>query len=189
MKLFTYESYQIQISPEAMALKPFKDIWERDNSTTKEVAIQELTYVEFMTSMLKSNPYRQYPEGKKDEVIREAVIRIENWQPDELIVQAMNTIIRLQQEGSTTYNYYISAKKAAEKMQDFFTNVDINERNFKNGNPIWKPGDITRALNDTEKVLQNLKALEKKVEEELYENAKIKGDKEISPFADPSSIK
>ena len=28
-----------------------------------------------------------------------------------------------------------------------------------------------------------------KIKEELYENAKIKGDKEISPFADPSSIK
>ena len=187
--LFQVTDRAVFPNAETLLISPFKDIWERDNSTTKEVAIQELTYVEFMTSMLKSNPYRQYPEGKKDEVIREAVIRIENWQPDELIVQAMNTIIRLQQEGSTTYNYYISAKKAAEKMQDFFINVDINERNFKNGNPIWKPGDITRALNDTEKVLQNLKALEKKVEEELYENAKIKGDKEISPFADPSSIK
>lgn len=174
---------------ETLLISPFKEIWERDTSPTKENAIQEFAYIEFMTSMVKSNPFRQYPEEKKDEVIREAVIRILDWKPDELVIGAMETLRKLQKEASTTYNYYISAKTAAEKMQDFFTNVDINERNFKTGNPVYKPGDITRALNDTEKVLQNLKALEKKVEEELYENAKIKGDKEISPFADPSSIK
>ena len=74
----------------------------------------------------------------------------------------------------------MSAKKAAEKMTDFFNTVDIREVNPKSLNPIYKPRDITSAINDLEKNLSNLKALEKKVAEELYEEIKNRGQKEIS---------
>ena len=138
--------------------------------------------------MKKSNPFRQYPENKKHDVIKDAVIFVEDWQPDTLVLQAIESIRQFQIEASTTYSYYMSAKRAAEKMQDFFNEVDVGERNFKTGNPIYKPRDITSALNDTEKVLANLKALEKKVEEELYEETKSRANKQVSPLADPSSL-
>ena len=35
MKLFKYESYQVTIEPEALTLKPFKVIWDRDKSKHK----------------------------------------------------------------------------------------------------------------------------------------------------------
>lgn len=187
--LFNVEGKAVFPNTETLLLYPFKDIWDRDKSKSKENALEELTYIEFMTSMKKTNPYRQYPEGKKDEVVRQDVITQIDWQPDELVKEAMQKIMQFQQGASTTYNYYMAAKKAAEKMQEFFEDVDINERNMKSGNPIYKPGDITRALNDTEKVLANLKSLEKKVEEELYEETKTKGGKEISPFASRNSLK
>jgi hypothetical protein len=174
---------------ETLLISPFKEIWERDKSKGKENALEEFAYIEFMTSMKKSNPYRQYPEDKKEAVIIEAVITQEDWEADELIKAAMDKIVQFQKEASTTYNFYMSAKTAAEKMQDFFNTVDINERGGKFETPIWKPKDITSALNDTEKVLSNLKALEKKVEEELFEETKNRSNKEISPFADPNSLK
>ena len=49
-------------NPETLLITPFKDIWERDKTPSKAIAIQEFAYIEFMTSMLKSNPYREYPE-------------------------------------------------------------------------------------------------------------------------------
>lgn len=186
--LFNVEGKAVFPNTETLLLYPFKEIWNRDKSKTKENALEELTYIEFMTSMKKTNPYRQYPEGKKDEVVRQDVITQKDWQPDNLIQEAMQKIVEFQQKASTTYNYYIAAKTAAESMQDFFLTVDVNERNFKTGNPVYKPGDITRALNDTEKVLANLKSLEKKVEEELYEETKTKGGKQISPFANRNSL-
>jgi len=172
---------------ETLLISPFKEIWERDTSHEKKVAIQELAYVEFMTSMKKSNPYKEYPEDRKEEVIRKAIIKEEKWEPDELVKAAMEAVIKFQKDASATYNYYISAKIAAEKMQNFFLEVNITERNAKDM-PIYKPRDITSALNDTEKVLTNLKSLQKKVEEELYEESRIRGDKKISPFANPSSV-
>lgn len=186
--LFNVEGKAVFPNTETLLLRPYKDIWERDKSKSKENALEELAYIEFMTSMKKTNPYRQYPEEKKHDIIVGDVISQIDWKPDELVIEAMENLIEFQRNASTTYNYYMSAKVAAEKMQEFFNTVDINERNYKSGNPIYKPGDITRALNDTEKVLSNLKALEKKVEEELYEETKTKGGKQISPFANRNSL-
>jgi len=187
--LFIIEGQKVTPHEETILISPFKEIWERDKSEDKKVAIAELSYIEFMTSMLESNPYKQYTEDRKPEKIKEEVIFMEEWEPDIWVKKSMERIILFQTEGSTNYLYYLAAKKAAEKMRNFFLYVDINERNLKTGNPIYKPKDLTAALNDTERTLNTLKNLEKKVQEELYETIKTKADKKISIFADPSSLK
>ena len=48
MKLFRYEGYNITISEEALLLKPFKTLWDRDKSKDKYKAMQELGYIYFM---------------------------------------------------------------------------------------------------------------------------------------------
>ncbi len=186
--LFTVSEKTVFPNPETLLVQPFKEIWGRDKSKEKYNALEEFAYIEFMSSMKKSNPYRQYSEKDKESKVRKAVITRTDWEPDELIIQGIHKVKQFQKEASTTYNYYMAAKKAAEKMQDFFMEVDINAVNEKTLNPIYKPRDITSALNDTEKVLSNLKTLEKKVEEELYEETKNRSNKEISFFADPESL-
>lgn len=173
---------------EILLVSPFKEIWKRDKSANKELALGEFAYIEFTTSMLKTNPYRQYPEARKESIVKLAVIGDEDWIADPLVEKAMNIIVEFQKQASTTYSYYMAAKAAAEKMQDFFLEVNLNKLNEKTKNPLYKPRDLTSALNDTEKVLSNLKALEKKVEEELYEEIKTKSNKVISYFADPESL-
>lgn len=187
--LFEVNNKIVIPNPETLLIEPFKEIWERDKTPNKVHAIEDFTYIEFITSMKKSNPYRQYPEERKHEVLVEEIITRDNWIPDGLIQQGISKVEQFQKEASTTYNYYMAAKTAAEKMQEYFIEVDINERNEKSGNPIYKPRDITSALNDTEKVLANLKSLEKKVEEEIYEETRNRSDKKISPLANPQSLK
>ncbi len=78
--LFIINDKAVFPNPETLLISPFKDIWDRDRSPGKENAIQEFAYIEFMTSMLKSNPYREYPEAKKDEIIRKDIItQIDCW--------------------------------------------------------------------------------------------------------------
>ena len=57
--LFQINGRAVFPNAETILISPFKDIWERDLSKNKENAIQEFAYIEFMTSMLKSNPYRK----------------------------------------------------------------------------------------------------------------------------------
>lgn len=187
--LFKVENKSVFPNPETLLIEPFKSIWNRDKTKAKNKAMEEFAYIEFMSSMKKSNPFRQYPEGRKEAKIIEEVINTPKWKPDSKVKKAIKKIVDLQNNGSTTYSYYMSAKKAAEKMQEFFEEFDLNERNLKSGNPLYKPRDVTSALNETAKTLQTLKDLESKVQEELMEMTKTKADKSISRFADPETMK
>lgn len=186
--LFKVEGKMVVPFVETLNTPPFKEIWERDEHPNKEVAKQEFAYIEFVTSMKKTNPFRGYKEQEKPLKVQEQVIKIEGWEPDELIAEGIESIKEFQMNASVTYKYYMAAKEGAEKMMDFFTTFDMNEVNIKNGNPVYKPRDITSALNDTSKILQNLDDLKKKVEQELFESTRNQGDKEISHFARRESL-
>lgn len=186
--LFRVEGNIVHPNTETLLLSPFKEIWERDQDPKKRNALEDFTYIEFMSSVLKSNPFHGYEESLRHSKIIEKCITQENWKPDELILKGIQEIHRFQTEASSSYTYYISVKKAVERMRGFFDEVDLNEKNLKSGNPLYKPKDITSAIVDTEKVLANLKLLEAKIHEELLENTRNKAQKTISIFANPESI-
>ena len=105
--------------PETVLIPPFKEIWERDTRKDKAYALEDFAYIEFMSSMRKSNPYRQYKDNRKHQAIVKDIITREKWKPDELIYKAIAKIDKFQNEASTTYSYYIAAKKAVEKWKPF----------------------------------------------------------------------
>lgn len=181
--LFKVEGKAVIPHTETLLIEPFKTIWERDTTPDKVVAMDEFKYIEFTKSMLRTNPYGGYNEDKKEEIIKEQCVHMKDWQPDELVLKAQEWMIEFQTNASETYTYYMAAKKGAEEMKTFFLTFSMNEVNIKTGNPVYKPADITRALKDTNDVLQRLDSMKKKVEEEIFEVTKRRGEKTISPFA------
>lgn len=182
--IFQIESNIVKPYAETLLLEPFKTIWRKDKDRNKRMALRKFAYIEFITSQRKSNPFRQYPEELKHSKIMEHIVKDDKDQFKicDLITHGIEVCINFQKEASTTYQYYMAAKLAAEKMIHFFTHFNIGERN-KAGIPIYKPRDITSAINDTSKTLNTLKELEKRVEEELFESSKKKAGKSISVFA------
>lgn len=188
--LFTVESKVVSPTTQSLLISPFKEIWNRDTTKDKMYAIEDFSYIEFMASIQKSNPYSGYSEDQRpDKIIKDIITRAEWDQDDPLIVKGIEKLKEFQAEASVTYNYYMSAKVAAEKMQQFFINFSMNQINERTGAPVFKPRDITSALNDTSRVLENLNTLREKVDNEVFEEVKKKGQKIVSPFADPSSLK
>lgn len=183
--LFNIENRVVKPNVETLLIHPFNEIWERDETPTKVEAIEDFTYIEFVTSMRKSNPYAGYSEDLRREKVKSDIISREDWEEDELIKKAINKVNQFQEEASITYNYYMSAKVAAEKMNSFFRNFDMSMVNIKTGMPIYKPKDITSSLMDTSRVIENLNNLKEKVEQEIFEQVKNRGQKVISKFADP----
>ena len=186
--LFKVDKKIVSPNVETLLISPYKEIWERDTTPDKRYATEDLAYIEFCASVKKSNPYSGYGEDVKKNKIKSDIITRENWREDELIVEAIKKLQVMQREASPSYNYYIAAKNAAEKIQDFFNNFDMNEVNIKTGAPIYKPKDVTSALNDTSRVLQNFNELRDKVDNEIYEATKNKGEKRISTLANPDSL-
>lgn len=186
--LFEVNGRSVFPNPETLLISPYKEIWARDTDVNKEFALEEMAYIEFMGSMKKSNPFSGYDASIRGEKVRDAVITTANWSPDTLVIQGIKRLEKLQTEASVSYSFLMAARKAAETIKDFFNTVDLNERNEKSGTPIYKPKDVTSAINDAEKIIQNLDAIQKKVEQDMYESTKTKADKQISAFANPDSL-
>lgn len=186
--LFTIQDKKVQPTIEALLITPFREIWERDANPGKFVATDEFAYMEFMSSVKKSNPYRGYAPEERKRRLAVDVMKHEAYIPDDLVLEGIQVLVDFQQTASANYTYYMAAKSAAYKIQNFFNTFDLSTLNPKTGMPLLKPKDITMALNDTEKVIQNLSALEEKVNNEMFESIKIKGQKTVSIFADPNSL-
>lgn len=188
--LFEIREKSVIPHAEVLMIEPFKTVWDRDNTEGKELAKKEFAYVEFLTSMLKTNPYREYSEDKKEDIIKKELFGsfMPEWKPDELVMGCVGKVKEFQEEGSLTYTYWLSNKIAAEKLIDFFTDFDINERNPKSFMPVYKPKEITTAINDAKQSMASLKALKDSVDEEVFEAVKNRANKVISPFANPNSL-
>ena len=179
--LFTVENSIAKPNTETLLISPYKEIWERDSSPTKDKAIREFTFIEFMASKMKTNPYAGYADELRFSKLK-TLLFTDDWVMDPLIEAGLVHISEFQKEASPTYSYYLSVCKATEKMKQFFNEFEMTEKNERTGLPIYKPGDITRALNDTDKVLQNLNSMKEKVEQELFEQTKTRSNKQINPF-------
>lgn len=179
--LFIIENNIAKPNPETLLISPFKEIWERDDSQDKGKAIKEFSYTEFMVSKMRSNPYAGFSDEQRHDRLAMTLFDDEDWTPDRLVEQAMIKISEFQKEGSATYTYYLSLLKAAEKMKQFFTDFDMDELNDK-GQRVWKPRDITSAMSDTDKILQNLHSAKEKVEQELFESTRTRGNRTVNIF-------
>lgn len=178
--LFIVENGIAKPNTETLLISPFKEIWDRDLSASKDIAIKEFTFIEFMSSKKKTNPYAGYDVEMRYNRLREELFS-ESWEMDDLIEQSLIKVKDFQEKSSVTYKYYTSAVSAAEKMIRFFNDFSFDTLGPR-GLPLYKPKDITGALNDTSKVLQNLNTMKEKVEQELFEQTKTQGNKEINPF-------
>ena len=185
--LFKIEGKKVFPNTETLLTPPFKEIWERDKSEDKWTAMKEFAYIEFMTSQLKSNPYKGYSDEIRDVKLREDIIQDTEWEPDFLIKLGMEKINLIQTEGSKSYSLLLSANKAVDSVKKFLDDIDLTVTTDK-GALVLKPKDVTGALADLDKVVTNLSNLKKKVEEDLFEVVKTRANKIISPFANPNSI-
>lgn len=178
--LFVVENNIAKPNTETLLTEPFKTIWERDTTPDKVKAMKEFTFIEFMVSKKKSNPYAGYDEDIRFDKLKEQLFN-EEWQPDILIEQAMAKIHEFQTEGSATYSYYLAVLEGAQKMKQFFTTFDINEVNEK-GTRVFKPNEIVMAISNTDKILQNLSSMKEKVEQELFEQSRTRGNRQTNYF-------
>ena len=69
--LFVVENNIAKPNTETLLISPFKEIWVRDSSKDKSVAIAEFTFIELFTSKKKSNPYSGYNDAERAEKLKQ----------------------------------------------------------------------------------------------------------------------
>lgn len=177
--LFVIENNVAKPNVETLLISPFKEIWERDKSKDKEIAIKEFSYIEFITSMKKSNPFAGYSEEVKSSKILEYLNINKKIEEDELVKKAILLIEEFNTNASPNYLLYKDSIETVEKTRKYLKNIDLDERT-KSGMPVHKASDIFSAIEKGDKVAQTMNSLKEKVIQDIYDNTKLKGGKIIS---------
>ena len=89
MKLFKYEGYEVRVAPEALTLKPFKKIWDRDKSKSKETAINEFSFLYFYCDPRSDYQYITDNDDRL-EAVKEGLGLPSEWKPDSALKAAVD---------------------------------------------------------------------------------------------------
>lgn len=185
MNLLYIDGPIVKPTPEALQIDVFKAIWDRDESKGKEQALAEFTYIKFMCFAGKDNPYYGYPsEVRSDKIIERLGPDVDLDDNDPLLISAMAFYDRLVEESSPTRRFYDACVKGADKLIMFLQTVNFDDRDMK-GSAVYKPNDINMVLKSANETLQSLYGMKERVEQELFESIKTRGNRMINYFEKP----
>ena len=179
MKLFKYEGYNMTISEEAFALKPFKDIWKRDKSKNKERATQELAYIYFMEDT--RSDYQIYiDKEERSEQIKLGEGLPEDWKPDKLVLEAEQFYAGFKSESALLLE---DIRAAITKLREYIKTIDLSAVDDK-GKPIYTLNTYTATIKQIPELITSLDAAEKAIAKESITQDKVRGSIEKAMFED-----
>jgi len=179
MKLFKYEGYKINISEEAILLKPFKLIWNRDRSESKYKALMELGYIYFMTDARSDYQYL-VDERDRDRAIRDGEGIPEDWKPDKLIKDAMEFYKSFKSTSALLLEDTRAVIDNVRKTLRKFSFEDMEEKD-----KIAAIRSVAATIATIPKLIKDLDDAEKAVTSEMQAvSGIVRGQKEKSLFDD-----
>lgn len=170
MKLFKYENYKVVISPEALTLKPFKKLWERDKSIDKAKALSELSFIYFYSDprseyMIYMDEETRLEEIKKGEGLRDT------WAPDKQVLEAIELYKRL--TVTTAAGLLEDARLSIEKIRK-----QLRDMSFEEVDPAKLPKalkDASDTLTRIPDLIEALQKAERALNSEILENSRMRG--------------
>jgi len=182
MNLIELKNYTLTISPEAYALKPFRALWERDKTNTKDRVYAEMSYVFFMEDF-RSDFFGIINDEERREVVMKQIILPKGWKEDKFVVAARKYY---QSENERIYAllFLRDAQLALDKIREYFREVDLMAVDDK-GKPLHDVSKLDRVLGNSSSLLKNLSDLQEQVKRSLQEDkSNVRGGKEKSVFED-----
>lgn len=171
MRLFKYEGYEVRVAPEALTLTPFKKLWDRDKSKSKDTALQELAFIYFYCDPRSDYQYIIDDEDRL-EAVKEGEGLPKSWKPD----KDVETAIKLYRSFDTSAALLLkTANEAVEKVRNLLTELEPDDtKSLK---------DYLTALKMIPEVATMLKDAEKAINDES-EYGEAKGAIEKTLFDD-----
>lgn len=184
LSLFKKEGYDITISDEAFTLKPFRMIWNRDRSKSKERAIMELGYIYHF-----SDPRSDYNKQLTDPVERKKSIKEgeglpDKWEPDKVLLDAIAFYESFKPMSALLLE---DTRIAVDKLRKLLREIDLTEVDEK-GKPKYTLNTITSTIKQVPELAKSLREAEDALNQEIREMGRIKGQKEKSLMEDTLDI-
>jgi hypothetical protein len=176
MRLIQIENFELQVTPEALLVKPIRRLWNADRSAKKEVFYQQMSYMYHMV-----DPRSGYSYITNEEERREAIIEQEGLPSDFKPNQYLEDAMKIYKKLTTTMSQELlnAALIGAAKVSEFLKEVDLNDEDDK-GRPKYQVSSITAALKNVEGIVTSLQNLQKKVDTEIQESSKARGSQDLT---------
>ena len=171
MKLFKYEGYEVRVAPEALNLKPFKKLWNRDKTKQKESATMELAFLYFFCDPRSDYQYILDEEDRM-KAVKEGIGLSDNWKPDKDMEAAIKLYRSFEAPSSALLR---AALEGVEKVQKLLKDLEPDDtKSLK---------EYLTAMKLIPEVAAMIKEAEKTINEEM-EYGEAKGSIEKTLFDD-----
>lgn len=179
MRLLIYEGYNLTIDPMLLTLKPFKAIWVRDKSQSKERAIQEIAYIYFMED--PRSDYQYIVDREERELqIREGEGIKPSWKPDNTVKEAQKLYSSFKTPSALLLE---DTRIAVDKLRQLLRDIDLNALDDK-GKPIYTLNTITSTIKQIPELIKDLDEAERALAKEIAQSDKVRGAAEKSIYED-----
>lgn len=171
MKLFQFVNFQVKISEEALCIKAFRDIWERDKSKEKTRAQQELGFIYFYCDPRSDYMFLIDEDTRMEKIIEQEGMP-KDWKPDEKVNKAIEVYKYLTTTSSSLLLQ--DTRELINKVRSQLKEIDLSLRD-SNGKPIYTLNTVTSTIKQIPGLIKDLNEAEKAISSEIEENAKMRG--------------
>ena len=174
IKLFKYEGYKIVISEEAFALKPFRQIWQRDKTINKEKALMELGFIYFFCDP-RSDYQFLVDDNERLEAIKEGEGLPTKWEPDKVLKEAMDFYMSFKPISALLLEdtrFMVNKYRKRLRSQEF---DDLEVRELK---------EVGALIKQIPSLVKDLDEAEKALNSEMRNSGKMRGQGEKTIFED-----
>jgi hypothetical protein len=172
--MFEVVDYVVQISPSALNIPEFKELWKRDKTKKKDKAHAELSYVYYIADY--KSEYRNHPFDERREKIKldfcDKALG-EDWEPDAKVNAAIEKYEQMQITPSL--RFLTSVQNQLDKITDFMNGTTIDDESIK---------VIVDSIDKANKIILALPKLKEAVKKEVSEAEKIRGGGEVGLYED-----
>lgn len=174
IKLFKYEGYKIVISEEAFALKPFRQIWQRDKTLNKEKALMELGFIYFFCDP-RSDYQFLVDDNERLEAIKEGEGLPAKWEPDKVLKEAMDFYMSFKPISALLLEdtrFMVNKYRKRLRSQEF---DELEVRELK---------EVGALIKQIPSLVKDLDEAEKALNSEMRNSGKMRGQGEKTIFED-----
>lgn len=179
MRLLKFEGYKVTIAPEALALAPFKRLWNRDKTSNKNKAISEISFIYFMADPRSDYQYIIDEESRKTS-IKEGEGLPSDWEPDNLVLEAMEFYKTFKPASALLLE---DTRVAVDKLRTLLREIDLGAVDDK-GKPIYTLNTITATIKQIPSLVKDLNEAETAIAKEIAQSNKVRGAQEKSMYED-----
>ena len=170
MRIIDIQEGKITITPEALCISPFSELWQGDKSKDKSKATSQMKYIWFFADI--ESPYYDKPEADRHNLLALDVMKDKDYK----VTKEVNEGIKKYQELYNSTPGIIALDAAYSlmfKIQEYFKTVDLQEVDVKK---------LTDTFSNMPKIMNALQEARRVAFSEKVKGVKIRGGAELGLY-------